>query len=445
MELKKKSLNRREFIEGAASLGFLSAIGTGGILSSCSTEKPGYISPVLPDIAPDGPVLKAGLIGCGGRGTGAALNFLNAGPNLKITALGDLFQDRIDRCRNIIKKEHNIDIPDKNCFLGFDAYKRVIESDVDIILEASLAHFRPKHFEAAVQAGKHVFIEKPAGVDPVGIRSMMVSGKVAESAGLSVVAGTQRRHQRDYIETFSMIKNGAIGNLISANCYYNSGEPFNVKREKEWSDMEYMIKNRGNWCWLTGDLILNLLVHRIDILIWFFEKYPVKATGFGGRHRRLSGDMYDFFSVDYVFDDERHFQAMGREIKGCSNNVSEIIFGSKGYTNCQNKIFDYNGNIIWEYKYPVDKDGKSTESVSITAFDQEMINFVTAIRNNKPINQANNLATSTLVAIMGRESAYTGQDVTWDEMMNSNLRLGPEEYSMGPVDIKPVLPVPGKD
>ena len=441
MEKEQKSFNRREFIESAAALGIVGALGAGQFISSCSSGKKRYESPVFPDIAPDGPVLKAGLIGCGSRGTGAAINFLNAGPNLKITALGDVFQDRLDRCREALKERKDVEIPDENCFLGFDAYKKVIESDVDVILEASLAYSRPKHFEAAVQARKHVFLEKPAGVDPVGVRSVMSSGKMAETAGLSIVAGTHRRHQRDYVEAFGMIKNGAIGDLVSANCYWNTAGPPYVRREQGWSDMEAMIRNRNNWCWLTGDTIVNLLVHQIDVLNWFFEKHPNAATGFGGRHRRPSGDSYDFFSVDYVFDDNRHYQGMCRQMDGCTNNIGQLIFGTKGYTNCQNSIMDYDGNIIWEYEYPRDEDGRNRLPVS--AFDQEIINLVTSIRTNNPINQTYDLAASTLTGIMGRESAYTGKDLTWEEMMNSQLKLGPEEYHLGPVDIQPVSPIPG--
>jgi len=440
---KLKSPGRRKFIGHTATIGIMGAIGARYVFPSCSSRETKYKMPVPPGRAHDGPVIGAGLIGCGGRGTGAVSNFLDSGPNLQITALGDVFHDRIEKCRKIIKKKHNIDIPDQNCFVGFDAYKRVIESNVDVILEASLTHFRPRHFRAAVEAKKHTFLEKPAGVDPVGVRSVMVSGKMAESAGLSVVAGTQYRHQRDYVKTFSMVKNGAIGDLVSANCYFNMGRPVYVKRQKGWSDMEAMIRNKHNWCWLTGGIMVNLLVHQIDVLNWFFEKHPSKATGFGGRHQLPSRDMYDFFSVDYVLDDQRHFQAMGRMIDGCSNNTGQVLFGTKGYTNCQNKIFDYKGNIIWEYEYPRDKEGRMTDRVSVSPYDQEMIDFVTSIRTNNPVNETHNLACSTLTGIMGRESAFTGNDKSWEDMMNSNLRLGPEEYTMGPVDIKPIPPVPG--
>ena len=444
MKYEPKSRSRREFIGGAAALGLMGALGAGHLLSSCSRSGERYMAPVFPEVAPDGPILKAGLIGCGGRGTGAAINYLNAGPNLQITALGDVFQNRIDRCRGALKQRLDVDIPDQNCFVGFDSYQRVIDSDVDIILQASASHFRPMHFEAAVQARKHCFIEKPAGVDPVGIRSVMASGRMAESAGLSVLAGTQYRHQHDYVATFAQIKNGAIGELVSANCYYNRGGASSTRREAGWSDMEAMLRDRANWNWLTGDSVVNLLVHQLDILNWFFEKYPSRAIGFGGRHHRMSGDMYDFFSVDFIFDDQKSYHGTTREMDGCTNNVSQIIYGTKGYTNCQNKIWDNDHNLIWEYEYPIGEDGQRRTSVAVSPYDQEMINFITAIRTNRPINEAQTLASSSLVGIMGRESAYTGRDVTWDDMMNSGLRYGPKEYVMGPVpEIRPVPPVPG--
>jgi myo-inositol 2-dehydrogenase / D-chiro-inositol 1-dehydrogenase len=443
MENKPKPTNRRQFISDSVALGLLGSLGTGYILSSCSKNKPVHTPPVFRDRAPDGPVLKAGVIGCGGRGTGAAVNFLDAGPNLKITALADVFQDRIDRTRDVLRKSHEEEIPDENCFVGFDAYQRLIDSDIDIVIEASASHFRPLHFAAAVQARKHVFLEKPAGVDPVGVRKVIASGKMAEAAGLTVVAGTQRRHQDDYIQTFSQIKNGAIGDLISANCFYNRGGAGFFTPRENWTEMESMIRNRANWIWLTGDSIVNLMVHNVDCLLWFFEQHPVKATGVGGRYHRPTGDMFDYFSVDFVFEDGRRFQGMCREMDGCTNNISDVIYGTRGYTNCQNQIFDYNGKLIWEYKYPLDQDGKPTNSTAISPYDREMINMVTAIRTNKPVNQVQELCTSTLTGIMGRESTYTGRDVTWDEIMNSNLRLGPEEYAWGPVKMKPVSTIPG--
>ncbi len=448
MTSNEKEPGRRQFFKDAAALGVIGTIGGGYLLSSCSkpskkASSTTYAAPVFPEQAPDGKVLKAGLIGCGGRGTGAAVNFINAGPNLQVTALADLFQDQIDKCRATLKKNSNVEIPDENCFVGFDAYQRLIDSDVDVIIHATATHFRPMHLKAAVEARKHSFIEKPAAVDPVGIRSVIASGKMAESLGLTIVAGTQRRYQDDYHQTFSMLKNGAIGELISGNCYYNRKGAGNFTRQPGWNDMEAMIRNRANWRWLTGDSIVNLMIHNIDGMNWFFEKNPSRASGFGGRYHRPTGDMYDYFSIDFVFDDNKHYQGMCREMDGCTNNISDIILGSKGYTNCKNQIFDYDGNLIWEYQYPVGEDGKPTNRTRISPYDQEMICFATAIRTNKPINEAEQLAYSTLTGIMGRESAYTGRDVEWEDIMYSDLKLGPDKYEWGPIDMEPVPPVPG--
>ncbi len=439
---QKKSLSRRKFLGDAAAIGAIGALGVGAVVSSCS-RRPTYVAPVFPDQAPDGRLLRAGVIGCGGRGTGAAINFLNSGPNLEIAALGDVFQHRLDRCRNELREKQNVEVPDDMCFTGFDAYRRVIDTNVDVVILCEPPYFRPASFEYAVQNRKHIFAEKPIGVDPVGIRQVMAAGRMAESAGLNVTAGTQRRHQRDYVKTFEMIKNGAIGDLVSANCYWNQSQLWFVRRQEGWTDMEAMLRDWVNWCWLSGDHIVEQHVHNIDVVNWFFEKRPVKALGFGGRHRRPTGDQYDFFSVDFTFDDERHMHSMCRQINGCTNNVSEIIFGTEGYTNAQNRIWDYDGNLIWEYQYPVGDDGQPTGSVAVSPYDQTHINLVTAIRTGDYINETQNVAEACMNAVMGRVSAYTGREVTWDEMMNSSMRLGPETMEMGSVDIPAEPPVPG--
>ncbi len=442
MNNKSKALSRRKFIGDAAAISTLGALGVGAVISSCS-RKPAFVAPVFLDQAPDGPVLKAGVVGCGGRGTGAAINFLNSGPNLQITALGDVFQHRMDRCRNELREKNNVEVPDQNCFIGFDSYKKVIDSGVDVVILCEPPHFRPLSFEYAVQARKHIFAEKPVGVDPVGLRSVMAAGKMAEAAGLNVVVGTQRRHQKDYVKTYEMVKNGAIGDLVSANCYWNQSKLWHVNRQEGWSDMEAMLRDWVNWCWLSGDHIVEQHVHNIDVVNWFFEKHPVNAVGFGGRHRRPTGDQYDFFSVDFSFDDGRHFHSMCRQIDGCVNSVSELIFGTKGYTNARNMIWDYNGNLIWEYPYPLGDDGQPTTRIAISPYDQEHINLITAIRTGSYINETQNIAESNMVALMGRVSSYTGRAVNWEEIMNSALKLGPEKLEMGQVDIPAVHPVPG--
>jgi myo-inositol 2-dehydrogenase / D-chiro-inositol 1-dehydrogenase len=442
MQQKSKALSRRKFIGDAAAIGALGALGVGAVVSSCS-RRPDYKAPVFLDQAPDGPRLRAGVVGCGGRGTGAAINFLNAGPNLEIAALGDVFQHRLDRCRNELREKNGVEVPDDKCFTGFDNYKHVIDAGVDVVILCEPPFFRPTSFEYAVRARKHIFAEKPVGVDPTGIRSFMAAGKMAESAGLNVVVGTQRRHQRDYVKTFETVKNGAIGDLISANCYWNQSKLWHVNRQPEWTDMEWMLRDWVNWTWLSGDHIVEQHVHNIDVVNWFFEKHPVKAVAFGGRHRRPTGDQYDFFSVDFIFDDNRHMHSMCRQIDGCTNNVSEMIFGTTGYTNGRNRIWDYAGNVIWEYEYPAGEDGQPRTSVAISPYDQEHINLVTAIRGGNYINEAQNISQACLTAMMGRVSAYTGREVTWEEMMESGMKLGPSEWKMGPVSIPAVHPVPG--
>ncbi len=442
MDNKSKYLSRRKFIGDAAAIGALGALGIGAVASSCS-RRPTYVAPVFPDQAPDGPLLKAGLIGCGNRGTGAAINFLDAGPNLEIVALSDVLEDRMANCRENLRERRNVEVADDKCFLGFDSYRKVIDSDVDVVLLTAPTHFRPEHLSYAVQQRKHVFAEKCVAVDPVGIRSVMASGRMAESAGLNIAVGTQRRHSPDYQKCFEMVKNGAIGDLISANCYWNQGLIRHVFPEPQWSDMEAMLRDFFSWRWLNGDHILDQLVHNIDIITWFFEKAPAIALGMGGRHRRPTGNQYDFFSVDFEFDDGRHFHGMARQIDGCANKVSEIIFGTKGYTNAQNKIWDYNRNLIWEYDYPLGEDGQPMNRVPISPYVQEHINLVTAIRTDNHLNEIEGICESNMAAIMGRESAYTGREITWDYMMSSNLRLGPTEYKMGPVDVPREPPIPG--
>ena len=274
MDQKSGNLSRRKFISDAAAVSALGALGIGAVVSSCN-RKQEYTAPVFPDRAPDGPVLRAGLVGCGDRGTGAAFNFLEAGPNLEIVALGDVFQDRIDQCRNQLRERMNVVIPDENCFLGFDSYKKVIDSDIDVVLLCQPTHFRPESLQYAVQQRKQIFAEKCIAVDPVGVRSVMASGRMAESAGLNVVVGTQRRHQHDYVQTFEMVKNGAIGDIVSANCYWNQGMFRHVYPQSGWSDMEAMIRDFFNWNWLSGDHILDQHIHNLDVAVWFFEKYPV--------------------------------------------------------------------------------------------------------------------------------------------------------------------------
>ncbi len=441
--MKKSSISRRNFLGKAASVGVAGVVAP-TILASCSREsKKSVTIPVMLDQAPDGPVLKAGVVGCGGRGTGAAINFLSAGPNLQVTALGDTFQDRVDSCRDAIKKQKGQDVPAENCFTGFDAFQKVIDSGVDIVILATPPYFRPEHLAACVQAKKHVFSEKPVCVDPVGARSVMATAQKAKGLELSIATGTQRRHQRDYVATWQQVAQGLIGDLVGGTVYWNGGKLWHRDPNPSWSEMEYMIRNWVNWTWLSGDHIVEQHVHNLDVLNWFTGSHPVKAVGFGSRLRRVTGDQYDNFSIDYTFENGIHAHSMCRQINGCVNNVSERLQGAKGSTNCRNAVLDLAGTELWKYDYPLDKDGKPTNNVSVDPYVQEHIDLVTAIRTGKTFNELENTAISTMVAIMGRISAYTGKETTYEEMMNSDLKLGPTVFDFGPVNIPKEVPVAG--
>jgi predicted dehydrogenase len=441
--MKKSGISRRNFLGKAATVGVAGVI-VPTIITSCARETKKVVAiPTMLDKAPDGPVLKAGVIGCGGRGSGAAINFLNAGPNLQITALGDTFQDRIDSCREGILKQHGQEVPLENCFVGFDAYQKVIDSGVDIIITATPPFFRPMILEAAIQAGKHVFAEKPVCVDPVGARSIMATAQKAKGKGLCIVTGTQRRHQRDYVANWQQVGQGLIGDLVGGNVYWNGGKLWHRDNNPSWTEMEWMIRDWVNWTWLSGDHIVEQHVHNLDVMNWFTGSHPVKAVGMGSRLRRVTGDQYDNFSVDYTFENGIHVHSMCRQINGTTPNVSERLQGTKGSTNCQSSILDLAGTEVWKYEYPLDKDGKPTKSVSVPAMDQEHIDLVTAIRTGQVFNELENTAISTMVAIMGRVSAYTGKEVTYEEMMNSDLKLGPTVFAFGPVDIDKTVPIAG--
>lgn len=441
----KKEIKRRKFISDA-SLATLGSISTAGILTSCSGGGARKEEEKLPDLltqAPDGKLLKAGLIGCGGRGTGAAVNFLDAGPNLQITALGDVFRDKLDQCRQKLKEQRKVEIADENCFVGFDSYQKVIDSGVDVVLLCTPPHFRPAHIEAAINADKHIFLEKPCAVDPSGVRSVLVAAERAKQKNLCMVSGTIRRVQKDFMETRRRVMNGAIGEIVSAHIIRNGGSLWVIKREPEWTDMEYMLRNWANFCWLSGDHIVEQFIHEIDVMNWYLGKNPVRAIGWGGRQRRITGDQYDFFSIEYVYDNGMHTHCAARQISGCSNLTKQFIVGTEGYANARGTLYNLKGEEIWTYPKP--EEGSTDETWKVTdPYVQEHINLVTGIRTGNIINDAESQAYSTLITIMGRMSAYTGKDVTWDEVLNSDMRLGPTVYEFGPVPgIPEEVPVVG--
>ncbi len=425
---------RRDFLQRSVLFGSLSLISLPLINTSCSDWKGQKVKGFPPqlDKAPDGTRLKAGVVGCGGRGTGAALNFLDAGPNLEISAVADVFKDRIDQFRANLKKERNVDIDDRNCFVGFDAYKQLLETDVDVVILATHAYFRPEHFQACVNAGKHVFLEKPVAVDPVGVRSVIATAKQAKAAGLSVITGTQRRHARDFRDIYNQVQNGAIGKVTSANVRWFSGGG-NRTPKPEWNEMEAMIRFAYDWVWLSGDYMVDPNIHSVDIANWYMQKPPIKAEALGGRVRAESGDRYDICAVEFAYDDNRRVTDFCRGIDGCDRGQYFHIQGTEGSTNAHNVIWDLDGNEKYKYAYPTEM--KRVWDMMVNAWLQEHIDWVEAIRTGKQLVEAEETAISNMMCIMAREAAYSGQIVTWDQMMKSDMKLGPPELKWGPVNV----------
>ncbi|MBK5195627.1 MAG: Gfo/Idh/MocA family oxidoreductase [Proteiniphilum sp.] len=454
---KENNLTRRSFLKTSAVAGAVGVIGTGsaGFLSSCSggaekgkganapLKEPGsYYIPELPDMAADGKELKAGVVGCGGRGSGAAINFLNAANGVTIVALGDVFQDRVDSLADRLKTEKNIDIPVDKRFVGLDAYKQVIDSDIDILIDATPPFFRAEHFKYGVEKNKHCFLEKPICVDATGYRTIVAAAKQAQAKNLSVVTGTQRHHQRSYVESYKQIMNGAIGEITGGTVYWNQSMLWYRDRQPAWNDFEFMVRDWVNWKWLSGDHIVEQHVHNIDVFTWFSGLKPVHAVGFGSRQRRVTGDQYDNFSVDFTMENGIHMHSMCRQIDGCANNVSEFIQGTKGSwsSNGNHVIKDLAGNVVWEY----DGEAEKTNFKQTDPYTLEHVNLINCIRSNKPIELASETAVSNMGAIMGRESAYTGQATTWDAMTASQLEYTPADLNIGKMDMSGfTVPVPG--
>ena len=448
-------MSRKDFLSFSAIAGVSTLVGSSTLMTSCGEKGPVYTPlkqpgeyyvPVLNDKADDGKELKAGVIGCGGRGSGAIYNLLAAANGIKVTALGDTFADRIfheqDGLKNKLAKNGQV-VADENCFVGFDAYKKVIDSGVDMVIIATPPAFRPIHFQYATEKGVHSFLEKPIAVDPKGYRTIMATAKQAQAKNLSVVCGTQRHHQRPYVEAFQKIQEGYIGEITGGNVYWNQSMLWYCERQPQWTDTEWMIRDWVNWKWLSGDHIVEQHVHNIDVFLWMSGLKPVKATAFGGRHRRITGDQYDMFSVDFEMENGIHMHSMCRQINGCANNVGEFIQGTKGSWNSyEHAIKDLDGNVIWKY----DEEAAKAQYQQFDPYTLEHVDWVNHIRKGTMHDEATECAISCLAGVMGRESAYTGATVTWDEMSQSPIDYMAEfKHELGKQDMeKCVVPVPGK-
>jgi len=398
--------------------------------------------------------IKIGLIGCGGRGTGAAFDCCKASPQIQIVALGDLFEDRLETSRTQLKGDgakakgvgEQYAIKDDQCFVGFDAYKKVIDSDVDLVLLATPPGFRPTHFKYAIEKGKHVFFEKPVAVDPTQVRSILDTSKIAEEKKLAVVTGTLFRHHTTHQEIIKRIHDGEIGEILSGNSYYNANELWFHPRKQGWTDAEFQIRNWLYYTWLSGDLIVEQNVHRIDVMNWVMKGPPVAAYGMGGRQVRTDpnyGNIYDHFAVEYEYPGGIRVVNTCRQQDKTDTRVTEYFIGSK------NMVAQPMEGLIGAPAYfSAAKVGEPTVKVKKElwgdAYVREHKDLIDSIISGKPLNEGKQIAESTLTAIMGRMSAYTGKRVTWEAAMNSTLDLWPKTtLEFGPMEVPPVA-MPGK-
>lgn len=378
-------------------------------------------------------VIKVGLVGCGGRGTGAAENCAESSTGVKIHAMGDLFADHLNSCRGRLGKAlgDKFDVTDDRAFTGFDAYKKVVDSGVDMVILATPPGFRPMMIEYVIEKGKHLFTEKPVGVDGPGIRRVLAAYEKAKEKNLAVVAGTQRRHQAPYIESMKRIHDGEIGTLVGGRCYWNQGSLWHKDKQPSWSDMEWQVRNWLYFTWLSGDHIVEQHVHNLDVINWAFQSHPTRAVALGGRQQRTDavyGQIFDHFATDLEYGDV-HVLSMARQIPGCENNVSEALVGTKG--TWQSNGYRFTG----ESKTRIREMGKNP-------YVQEHTDLIASIRAGKPLNELKTVAESTLTAIMCRMSAYTGKAVTWEQALNSKEDTFPKTLEFGPHAVPPVA-IPG--
>ncbi len=380
---------------------------------------------------------KVGVIGCGGRGTGAAIDCLKADPGVEIVALGDLVPDRVESSLARLTKEfpNRVKVPAGNRFAGFDNYKGVLSvPGVNLILTAAPPGFRPIHVKAAIEAGKHVFMEKPVAVDPVGIRSIIATADLAAQKKLALVAGTQRRHQQRYLEMMKRIQDGQIGEIVGAQVYWNQGDLWVKQREPNMTEIEWQCRNWLYFTWTSGDHIVEQHVHNIDVANWAMGVAPKNVMGMGGRQVRVGpeyGNIFDHFAVEFEYPNGVRVSSMCRQTKGCNDRVEERIVGTKGVAWSTSSATRITGAVPWTF-----------EAEEINPYVQEHIDMIASIRKGAPLNEGRQVAESTLCAIMGRMSAYTGRALSWEWAMNtSKLDLSPAKYEFGP---NPVDPSPSR-
>ena len=412
--MKKNNLTRRNFVKNSTLVitGVLSTGATVEAMANVNREKK----------------LKLALVGCGGRGSGAAVQALTADENVELVAMADAFADRIEKSLNGIKEhfdgEKKIIVKEKNRFVGFNAYKKAIDL-ADVVILTTPPGFRPYHFEYAIQNDKHVFMEKPLATDPVGIRKVLATAKIAKAKKLNVVVGLQRHYESKYIDLKQRVDEGEIGKIRGGQVYWNDAGVWTKKRQAGQTELEYQMRNWYYFNWLCGDHILEQHIHNIDVANWFIGDYPISAQGMGGRQVRTGkdhGEIFDHHFVEFTYASGAVISSQCRHIRGTMRRVDEVFQGTKGSIEIgKGEITDLEGNS--KYKYPK-KWGEDPNPYQV-----EHNKLFASIRNGGVISDAENGAMSTLTAILGRMATYTGKKITMEEAFNSKLHLMPEKVT----------------
>ena len=397
----------------------------------------GALAIAVPSVhAAEDSTIRVGLIGCGGRGSGAARNAMLADPNVRIVAMADLFDEPMQRCRSSLGKKFakQMTVTDETCFSGFDCHKQLMESDADVVLLASPPHYRPDQIEVCVEAGKDIFCEKPVATDAVGVRRVRAACKIAAEKGLNVVSGLCWRYDQGMKETIDRVFDGQIGKVVATHTDYLTNPVWSRPRKEGMTEMEYQCNNWYNFIWLSGDHIVEQFIHGLDKALWLHgDAPPVQAYGLGGRQLRsdlLNGNIYDHFSVVYEWADGTKTFANTRQMRGCFNRTEDFVLGSNGQANlCKHKIL---GDNAWSF-----------EGDKVQMHQAEQDEFFKAVRGERDrIDNSDYMCSSTLMAILGREVCYTGKQLTFDEVANGSQDLRPKSYAWGDGP-EVVVPQPG--
>lgn len=431
----KKS--RRDFVKK-------SALFTGGAILLPNMQMSGMVN-VFNDKK-----LKIALVGCGGRGTGAAVQALNADENVELVAMADAFEDRLEGSLANISKEmgetKKVNVPEKNRFVGFDGARKAMDL-ADVVILATPPGFRPQHFEYAVNNGKHVFMEKPCATDLPGVRKVLAAAKIAKDKNLNVVVGLQRHYQDSYLAAMDHLKKDSVGKIVSGQVYWNSAGVWVRERQPGQTELEYQMRNWYYFNWLCGDHILEQHIHNIDVANWFIGEYPISAQGMGGRQVRNGkdhGEIFDHHFVEFTYPSGAVIASQCRHQPDTMRRVSEFFQGTKGTVSTAGDNVDikgWNGETIFEHR------GKEDPN----PYEVEHVKLFESIRNGGVIADAENGAKSTMTAILGRMATYSGKVVKWEEAMASNLALVPDQLTWdSPAPVQPnsdgmyEIPMPGK-